>query len=162
VLAYLAGIGAMNWLDPTRTLEWSGTEFRQQLIENAKWFGAIFGGAYAALYARFSSQWTYLAGVYNQMKAAQARKDCDEQTLAEWRAGFIEDCDELHLVRKPMFASIVAAMLSDDAPLVETVRAMFDKHTPGGRARRDRIFAEVNVVVSQVGQAYPKVGSGAA
>jgi hypothetical protein len=154
LLTYFAGIGVMNWLDPMRTPVFSGTEFRLQVIDNAKWLGALFGGSYAALYARFSSQWAYLANVYNQMKSAQARRDCDPIVLAEWRAGFIEDCAELHLVRKPMFASIVAGILSDDAPGVETVRTIFDKHTPGGRARRDRIFAEVNAVVERIGREY--------
>jgi hypothetical protein len=32
------------------------------------WIGAIFAAVYAALYARFASQWSYLAGVYNQMR----------------------------------------------------------------------------------------------
>ena len=35
--------------------------------------GGIFAGVYTALYARFASQWSYLAGVYNQMREALVR-----------------------------------------------------------------------------------------
>jgi hypothetical protein len=57
-------------------------------------------------YARFSSQWSYLAGVYNQIKAAECRTGFQETVLAQWKAGFIEDAADLHLLRKAMFASI--------------------------------------------------------
>jgi hypothetical protein len=150
---------AINVLDPARGGPFCADELRRQLLENGKWFGALFGAAYAALYARFASQWSYLAGVYNQIKAAQARKDHDEVAVAEWRAGFIEDCDELHLVRKPMFASIVHAFLSDDMPAAAEIRKAFDLHTPGGEARRLRIESEVKAVVERVGRHYPKIAA---
>jgi hypothetical protein len=150
VAVFFAGLVVMNVIDPRRGGSFSSIEFRMQIIEHAKWWGALYGSAYAALYARFASQWSYLAGVYNQLKAAQMRSDSDQGALAEWRAGFIEDCDELHLLRKPMFASIVNALLSDDTPNVTEIRSAFDGHTPGGVARRRRIEREVAAVVSGI------------
>jgi hypothetical protein len=110
---------------------------------------AVFGGAYAALYARFSSQWAYLAGTYNDIKAAQARKDANQNAIAEWRAAFIEDCDDLHLLRKSMFASAVDAMLNrnDDEALL--VQKMFDEFSPGGARRRQRIATEARHAVAE-------------
>ena len=70
---------------------------------------------YAALYSRFASQWTYLAGVYNQIKMAESRTDRDPRKIAEWKAGFIVDAEELHLVRKPLFAEVVRAWRKDAA-----------------------------------------------
>jgi hypothetical protein len=39
------------------------------------WPGAIFAAVWASLYARFASQWSYLAGVYNQIRQALVRLD---------------------------------------------------------------------------------------
>jgi hypothetical protein len=61
------------------------------------------------VYARFASQWTYLAGVYNQIKAAEARRDADAEKLAEWKQGFIADAEALHLDNNPIFVDLVAA-----------------------------------------------------
>ena len=78
---------------------------------------ALFGATYAALYTRFSSQWTYLAGVYNQIKAAQARMDPTNEearrAIAEWKAAFIQDSDALHLATKRLFAETVRAWGSE-------------------------------------------------
>ena len=43
-------------------------------------FAAIFAGTYAALYARFSQQWQYLANLYNGIKAAEVRAASSEAT----------------------------------------------------------------------------------
>jgi hypothetical protein len=113
------------------------------------WFGAIFAAVYALLYARFSSQWTYLAGVYNQIKAAQVRDRPAKEALAEWKAGFIEDCDDLHLVRKDMFASIAHEWLSSESDHGAGVRQTFDRYAPGGKMRREKIQSEVAAVVAR-------------
>ncbi len=39
-------------------------------------FGAIFAAVYFALYARFASQWSYLANLYNKIKEAETRSQC--------------------------------------------------------------------------------------
>lgn len=77
-------------------------------MELLPWLGALFGAVYAGLYARFASQWLYLANTYNQIKAAECRSESSARPLAEWKAGFIEDADGLHLATKPLFASVIA------------------------------------------------------
>ena len=108
VVVDLVGIGAVNLLDPTKSMQVSWSEFRSQLVTHVHWFGATLAVAYAALYARFASQWAYLAGLYNQIKAAECRSDCDVQHLADWKAGFIIDARELHLANKPLFRSVIS------------------------------------------------------
>lgn len=99
--------------------------------DRVSWLGATFAAAYAALYARFASQWAYLAGVYNQIKAAESRdKPSDVRKLAQWKAGFIEDAEYLHLASKPSVAAIARAWLREPQ-----VRAEFERNTPGGKRR---------------------------
>lgn len=134
-----SGLALANVLDPERTLEFDRIELQNQAIASGKWLGAVFGGSYAALYARFSSQWSYLAGMYNQIKAAQSREGVDKSVIAEWRAAFIEDCEDLHLLRKAPFASAVDSLLNGDDEQSVLVQTVFDKFSPGGFARRVRI-----------------------
>lgn len=83
-------LGLVNVLDPSRTWAFSWAEARAQLCEKTNWFGTVFAIIYAAFYARFASQWTYLAGVYNQIKAAESTKQCDPLKLAEWKPRGVE------------------------------------------------------------------------
>ena len=122
----------------------SFVELRAQVAHLTGWLGPVFAGTYAALYTRFASQWTYLAGVYNQIKAAQSRKDANLDVIAEWKAGFIEDAADLHLIRKPTFASVAREWSRD--PLV---REMFIRHSPGGGARLQELRAAIAAVVGQ-------------
>ncbi len=99
-----------NWIDPDRTVCFSWNEFRVQLIKISPWFAAAMGAIYAALYARFSSQWNYLAGLYNQIKESEIlmpSNKVSQQHMAEWKAGYIEDAKELHLHTKPIIAEII-------------------------------------------------------
>ena len=103
------------------------------------WVGAIFAAVYVALYARFASQWTYLAGVYNQIRQTLVTmKDPPTPTnvhhLQMWRAGFIEDALDLHLATKPMFAPFIKRLLEDEEH--HQVRASFDTNTDDGETRR--------------------------
>jgi hypothetical protein len=76
---------------------------------------ALIAGTYLAYYTRFASQWTYLAGVYNQIKGAEvaneaaevAGKEPNKQALADWKSGFIVDAWSLHLIAKPIFVNAV-------------------------------------------------------
>lgn len=90
----------------------------------------IFGAVYAALYARFASQWTYMANLYNQIKQAEvtmqpatAGQSASVQTspplaaLAQWKAGFIEDALAVHMATKPSVAGVIKAWHSDPAVL---------------------------------------------
>jgi hypothetical protein len=119
-----------NVLDPTRSLAFSSHELLTQLSAIGPWFGTVFAATYVGLYSRFASQWSYLAGVYNQIKAAECRKPEDGNCLAEWKAGFIEDAEDLHLIGKSVFGSIARAWLQD-----MLVCTAYEAHTLNGSAR---------------------------
>lgn len=111
------------------------------IAETLPWLGAIFAATYAALYARFSAQWSYLAGVYNQMMATQAVIDepNGNEKIQLWKAGFAEDAEDLHLATKRTFATAVKTVLED-----VDVATKFDEYTKGGRARRLKLLATVH------------------
>jgi hypothetical protein len=74
----------------------------------------VFGAVYAALYARFVSQWTYMANLYNQIKevevslsSAQNFSAGQSNPMAQWKAGFIEDAVLLHMATKPAMKGII-------------------------------------------------------
>jgi hypothetical protein len=110
-------------------------QLKREIADHVPWLGAIFAGVYVALYARFSSQWDYLAGVYNQLKAAQASLHPSTNDLIhEWKAGFAEDAEDLHLAVKPMFRMAVWCWLRDP-----DVARKYDLYTVGGPKRRRRL-----------------------
>jgi hypothetical protein len=118
---------------PNSILEFSFQELRKRVSETVPWLGAIVGGVYVALYARFSSQWQYLAQLYNQLMEVGVTgraEEIDKVRLTNWRAGFIEDAYCLHLACKPMFASAINAMLKDEKVLEAYRRSTIgaDKH----------------------------------
>ena len=86
-----------------------GNALLTSIRDTIPWLGAILAAVYAAFYARFSSQWTYLAGLYNQIKETEIGMDegSSRAALETWKAGFIEDAEELHLATKPIFATII-------------------------------------------------------
>lgn len=143
-LGYLATIAVREALDPRSSCVFSASSARLALLNNLPAAAAILAAAYAALYARFASQWTYLAGVYNQIMASKVRglpKEAPEKSaLDAWEAGFIEDAEDLHLARKPMFAGVIISMLER-----ESVREKFITATAGGAAR----VAELEAVVKE-------------
>lgn len=98
----------------TAALDWDG--FRLTLEETMPWAGAIFAGVYVAFYTRFSTQWGYLANLYNQIMAMACTLDSSDEDamgpMRKWKAGFIEDAYELHLYKKEMFAAVVCSLLS--------------------------------------------------
>src|SRR5438045_5754711 len=62
VLMYSVILALREVLDPNMLWDFDSRNFRLTFIETLPWFGALFSGVYFALYTRFSSQWTYLAG----------------------------------------------------------------------------------------------------
>lgn len=110
--------------------------------KHASLFQNVFAGSYVALYARFASQWTYLADLYNQIKSKEVdiagAPHCEALTertsalaaidagkinelqcnqaylLAQWKCGFIEDAFTLHLAKKRLFASVIANWAKDE------------------------------------------------
>jgi hypothetical protein len=116
-------------------------------------FGALFAAVYAGLYARFSSQWSYLANVYNQIKAAESRGGCDASRLAEWKAGFIEDAQDLHLALKPLFASVIRAWGSE-----AEVKGSFETYAPGGALRLAKLMSRVELAWERAGKDWVEKG----
>ena len=112
-------------------------------------FGAVFAGVYALFYARFASQWTYLGHVYNQIKRVEASGSKDRGALAEWKAGFLEDAEEVQLATKPMFASVIKAWGSE-----AEVKRRFVKHTLGGQKRLNALLEKVDAVCLRKSESY--------
>jgi hypothetical protein len=115
----------------------------------------LFGAVYLALYARFTSQWTYMANLYNQIKQAEVTMQSvapsqfpgtltahaaqngpavpassNLQALAEWKAGFIEDALAVHMATKPTIAGVIRAWYRDPA-----VKEAFDAYTDNPQAK---------------------------
>jgi hypothetical protein len=144
LVVYFVVLGFRNFVDPARSWNFNLVELRAQVLDTMGWFGAVFAFIYAALYARFASQWTYLANVYNQIKASECRSECGVEPLAEWKAGFIEDAEELHLASKPLFASIIHAWAGD-----RDVKLAFIASAPGGAPRFETLMHRIKSVYEQ-------------
>jgi len=87
----------------------------------------FYGAVYAALYARFASQWNYMANLYNQIKLAEVSCDpsgVNKEALAQWKAGYIEDAYVTHMATKTMVAGVIRAWYSDAG-----VKSAFYSHT---------------------------------
>jgi hypothetical protein len=145
-LICLLALGARNVLDPERIWKFSLREFQMQLVEIGPFFAACFAGVYAALYARFSSQWAYLSGLFNDIKSAQVQESdghpSSASALSDWKAAFIEDAVALHLAYKPEFASVIAFWGEDPE-----VRKSFEKNAP--KKRRSE-FAAIMARVDKI------------
>ena len=116
LVIYLLAIAVKSYSCPTAILTFSWVQFRFEISETIPWFGAIFGGIYAALYTRFSSQWTYLADLYNQQLSTAITATQDEresENYAIWQAAFIEDAVCMHLAKKPGFCFAIYQMLTE-------------------------------------------------
>lgn len=155
LLLYSAILALRQVLDPNMLWDFDSRALRLTLIQTLPWFGALFSAVYFALYTRFSSQWTYLAGVYNQIMAAAARPDHDPEVIAVWEAGFIEDSDELHLALKPMYAAIIRS-LAEDPRVVDN----FERYTPGGARRLQALLTDVDRICSEVDARWPDTLAG--
>jgi hypothetical protein len=115
-----------------------------QVLEKLPWFGAIFASVYIALYARFASQWTYLANVYNSIKETEARVASDVKAvpiIADWKAGFLEDAEHLHLATKGTFVATIKIWGED-----KNVEKTFVENTPG----KEKRFADLMDTVRKV------------
>ena len=126
--------------------------FRQQFNDKLTWYGAIFGAVYVALYARYSAQWRYLAGLYNVIKASEISITASQNAaMDQWKAGFIEDAEILHLAKKESFASIIRIWCES-----ETVKEQYRKTVPGGETRLESLLEEVNKSFEKVDKSMTK------
>lgn len=126
----LFAVAAVSIFDPERTgpISFKGALDAFWCVSNHV---VIFlGAAYLSFYARFVSQWSYLAGLYNMIKQAEAAGDSNMKVIAQWKAGYLEDAENLHLAAKNNLAPVLYAWVRD--PLV--IRA-YIKNTPGGSKR---------------------------
>jgi len=120
VVLYLPAIGAFSLLAPDSTLSLDWSELRRLTHDHFVWVGALMGVIYTSLYARFSSQWQYLASLYNQIKELECQfpieslNDTNQRRArAEWAHAFISDAIELHLATKDTFSTAIREMLND-------------------------------------------------
>ncbi|GAB3758710.1 hypothetical protein GCM10028796_04790 [Ramlibacter monticola] len=136
-------------------MSWAG--LGRQFIETAPWFAAAAGAVYAALYARFSSQWSYLAALYNQIKQAEIELFCADscnegsakKKLAQWKAGYIEDAQDLHLHTKGNIAGIIH-FWGEDSDVADA----FTSWAPGAEMRWQRVRAEVEAAFKAAADKY--------
>jgi hypothetical protein len=145
----MVGLVLTNSLDPVRSGPPEWRELRTQLVAGLPGFATVLAATYAAFYTRFSSQWAYIAEVYNSIKATQySTPDGNAAALAEWKAGFIEDCEDLHLARKPSLATTIHAWGAQ-----RDVQQAFADHAVGGRERLSALLR----IVAEVAQREPGV-----
>jgi len=119
----------------------------REIGSNLPWFGAIFGAIYISLYTRFSSQWTYLAGLYNQLMASQVLEpftgDGDRaRTYVAWWAAFVEDAEDVHLALKKNYAAVIVGLLQD-----ARIRTMYVQSTVGGAGRLADLERQLEVAL---------------
>lgn len=136
---YLGSIWVREIVDPQSTLRPSWPAFRVAIHETITLLGAIFVGAFTSFYTRFSQQWTYLANLYNQIKATQVRSAGNIEArapLVQWKAGFIIDAMALHLARKDLFVTVIKNWYSEECRARNQLDARASR--PGECNRRDR------------------------
>ena len=134
-----------SWIRPQENFTWSADGLQGELVELAGWISGFFGAAYLALYTRFVSQWSYLANVYNMIKQAEAAEGAQTKVITEWKAGFLEDADHLHLVGKKSLAPIIKHWAEEKG-----VAEAFLTATPGGQAQLDRIWKRAEVLCNSL------------
>ena len=114
----------------------------QNLGDTVPWLGAIFAAVWAALYARFASQWGYLAGVHNQLRQTlvtlkDLNKNLDKANADQldlWKAEFVRDALDLHLATKPTFGLYILRIIR--GKYSGGVPKTFDDYTDDGQERR--------------------------
>lgn len=138
VIIFLVIILMLNLIDPMKLSAFSITEFRKNIVVDFPWFGAIFAFMYVGLYSRFSSQWSYLSNLYNQIKQVEVAPEGKKYRICEWKAAFIEDAYDLHLIYKEMFSSIIVNWIQED-----DVRNCYLHYAPNGRERMPEIIDHI-------------------
>ncbi len=148
---YCLFIGITHAADSNRLSVFSLEQFWSEFGKSLAVFGALLAAIYLALYARFSAQWSYLAQLYNQIKNAEVTADPEKSrdALAKWKAGFLEDAEELHLATKRTFSPIIKAWAAE-----ELVAAAYRSHTPGGQARLDKLKGKVEIAYEKISKSY--------
>ena len=119
-MIFAAGLAIKSAVDPTTRFEFSLEQAQISIRDNMGWLGAILAVTYAGFYARYASQWNYIASLYNQIMATASTLDDTQrnaETFLNWQAAFIEDCFYLHLDRKEVFKIVIKQMLDNESIL---------------------------------------------
>lgn len=148
IFIFLLVLGFLNVIDPTKSWTFSIDELRAESIDKFPWFAAIFAAMYTGLYARFASQWSYLANLYNSIKRTEANSP-DLEVMDQWKAGFLEDADNLHLACKGTFVTTIKIWGEK-----EEVKKEFIEYCPGGEKRYNRLMGRVNESMRVVAKKY--------
>lgn len=136
LLIYVPALVIKVYCSTNAVLHFSPAAFRIELGDTLPWLGAVFAGAYAAFYTRFSSQWSYLANLYNQIMFSNVMRpetDHARNIIEVWWAAFIEDAQDLHLAGKSMFKSIIIDCLTD----ADTVRVFLQSTDNSNKRLKD-------------------------
>jgi len=116
-LIYIIAIALKSSTSPNSIFEFSLDQLCIEISATITWLGAIIAGTYAALYSRFSSQWSYLTGLYNQQISLSITLTDDQlngENYVRWQAAFIEDAVNLHLAEKSDFSTLIHEMIKED------------------------------------------------
>jgi hypothetical protein len=143
---YLFITGIKTLIASPATLESALGFAWRDLRETVSWYAPTFAGVYASLYGRYAAQWSYLANVYNRIKETEARAlpaELNQEALAQWKVGFIEDADDLHLATKPTFAGVIRAWRE---PAVELA---FKHYTHDGERRWQALMQRIDAALGQ-------------
>lgn len=148
-LLFLGYVALRQSLDPARTWSFSLAAFLEEVRSSLAVYGTLFAVVYASLYARFAAQWNYLAGLYNKLLEVECKltgTETEDQKWAfsSWKASFVEDADDLHLLTKRMFVPAMREWLGD-----AEVRSAFIKGAIGGQRRLERLDARLANVNDQ-------------
>ncbi|KVC70838.1 hypothetical protein [Burkholderia ubonensis] len=141
LLVMPASLAVKDLLDTTRGGTFDGNRLIQYMAHHLTAAAVVFGSVYTALYARFAAQWRYLADVYNKIKEAEVKYSTQPdaaERLAEWKAGFAEDAEELHLATKKIFAQVIRTWL-----VRPEVKNAFVRYTEGGESRYQKLMKNV-------------------
>lgn len=125
---------SVSSFDPSRVCPISRSGIAEVFWAVSNTVVIFLGASYLALYARFVSQWGYLAGLYNLIKQTEATAGVDQKVIAQWKAGYLEDAENLHLAAKNNLAPVLHAWTKDAA-----VESEYIKSTPGGKKRFDKL-----------------------
>jgi hypothetical protein len=148
---FLLVIAFLNIIDTEKKFSFDYEVLSCHIIDKFEWYGAIFAATYIALYTRFSSQWSYLANLYNLIKQTSATDGSNPIIIAEWKAGFIEDAQYLHLSHKENFAPIIKNWLSD-----KDVKTAYVNNSPQG-VGVDAFLKKITIRVNEINEKYKKI-----
>jgi hypothetical protein len=147
IYLYLLAIAIKSLTSECATFSFSADELRSEFNSTIPWLGVIFGGTYAALYSRFSSQWSYLADLYNQQLSASLTLSDEQITgvnFAIWQAAFIEDAVCMHLDTKPGFSNAILEMLQE-----KNIRGILEREKHFGKERVSELVQSLTKAVKK-------------